>query len=406
MSTTTLLVRKDKLATTRLQTRTDTALADGQVRVQIARFALTSNNITYGAFGAAMQYWQFFPALDDDAQPGPDAGADAGTNADTDADTDAGTVDGSAAGWGCIPVWGFGVVVQSLHPAVAVGERLWGYWPMASHAVLQPGRLSPQGFADTAAHRSALHAVYNQYMRCNADPFYTADTESQQALLRPLYLTAWLIDDFLADNTFFGITAGASAGKPGVLLLSSASSKTAYATAARLALRDGAGRGVQVVGLTSPANVAFCQSLGVYHRVLTYDQLDAVAADTPCVYLDFAGNSALRLAIHSRFSQLAYSCAIGGTHVSQLGGAKDLPGPPATLFFAPTQVKKRNADWGAAEFGRRLAQDWHAFRTRVAAPAAPWLVVQQHSGAAAVQQAYALVLGGQGDARVGHVLGF
>ena len=373
MSTTTLLVRQDHLPTTRLQTRADTPLDDGQVRVQIASFALTSNNITYGAFGAAMHYWQFFPVSGDDA-----------------------------AGWGCIPVWGFGVVVQSLHPAVAVGERLWGYWPMASHAVLQPGRLSPQGFADAAPHRSALHAVYNQYLRCNTDPFYSADTESLQALLRPLVLTAWLIDDFLADNAFFGITAGAATGKPGVLLLSSASSKTAYATAARLALREG----VEVVGLTSPANVVFCESLGLYHRVLTYDQLDAVAADTPCVYVDFAGNSALRLAIHSRFSQLAYSCAIGGTHVDQLGRAKDLPGPPATLFFAPAQVKKRNTDWGAPEFGRRLVQDWHAFRTRVAAPAAPWLVVRQHRGAAAVQQAYAAVLAGRGDARVGHMLGF
>ena len=373
MTTTTLLVRQDTLATTRLQTRSDTPLDDGQVRVQIAQFALTSNNITYGAFGAAMQYWQFFPVSGD-----------------------------NTAGWGCIPVWGFGVVVQSLHPGVAVGERLWGYWPMASHAVLQPGRLSPQGFADTAAHRSALHAVYNQYMRCNTDPFYTPDTESLQALLRPLYLTAWLIDDFLADNAFFGITVGAATGKPGVLLLSSASSKTAYATAARLALRDG----VEVVGLTSAANLAFCESLGVYHRVLTYDQLDALAADTPSVYLDFAGNAALRLAVHSRFNRLAYSCAIGGTHVDQLGSAKDVPGPRATLFFAPAQVKKRNVDWGAPEFGRRLVQDWHAFRTQVVAPTAPWLVVQHHDGPAAVQRAYAAVLAGQGDARVGHMLGF
>ena len=378
MTTTTLLVRQDHLATTRLQQRDDSPLADGQVRVQIAQFALTSNNITYGAFGTAMQYWQFFPVSDDAGQPG------------------------SAAGWGCIPVWGFGVVVQSLHPGVAVGERLYGYWPMASHAVLQPGRLNPQGFADTAPHRSALHAVYNQYLRCNTDPFYSPDTESHQALLRPLVLTAWLIDDFLADNAFFGSTAGAVSGQPGVLLLSSASSKTAYATAARLALRDG----VEVVGLTSPANVVFCESLGVYHRVLTYDQLGAVAADAPCVYVDFAGNGALRLAIHSRFSKLAYSCSIGGTHLDQLGGAKDLPGPRATLFFAPAQAKKRAADWGASEFGRRLVQDWHAFRARVAAPAAPWLVVQHHDGPAAVQAAYALVLAGQGDARVGHMLGF
>jgi hypothetical protein len=371
MSTDTLQVRKNQLPTTRWRTDPDEALADGQVRVRIDHFALTSNNITYAAFGDAMNYWQFFPVPAD--------------------------ADGTA--WGCIPVWGFGEVVQSLQAGVAVGERLYGYWPMASHAVLQPTRVSPAGFSDGAPHRAALHAVYNQYLRCSADPFYTADSEDLQALLRPLFLTAWLIDDFLADNAFFGTTA---AGRRGVMLLSSASSKTAYATAAQLAKRPE----VEVVGLTSAANVAFCLSLGVYSRVLTYEQLDTLPADTPCVYVDFAGNGALRKAIHTRFTALAYSCSIGGTHVESLGGARDVPGPRATLFFAPAQVKKRSADWGPAAFNQRLVAAWHGFRAQVSDPAAPWLVVQHHRGAEAVKAAYALVLGGQGDPRLGHMLAF
>ena len=369
MSTTQFQVRKGQFATTRLVDLPDVALADGQVRVRIAHFAYTSNNITYAAFGDAMAYWQFFPVPDD--------------------------ADGSS--WGCIPVWGFGDVVQSLHPAVAVGERLYGYWPMASHAVLQPTRLTPSAFSDGAPHRAALHAVYNQYQRCSLDPYYTADSEALQVLLRPLFLTAWLIDDFLADNAFFGSTAP---GRRGVMLLSSASSKTAYATAAQLARRPE----VEVVGLTSAANVAFCQSLGVYSRVLSYDQLDTLPADTPCVYVDFAGNGALRKAIHTRFTQLAYSCSIGGTHVDQLAGGRDLPGPKPVLFFAPAQVKKRSVDWGPAEFGQRLVAAWHAFRARVSDPASPWLVVQWHRGPAAVQAAHAQVLGGTGDPRSGHVL--
>ncbi len=371
MSTTTLQVRKDQLSTTRLRTDPEAALADGQVRVRIDHFALTSNNITYAAFGDAMNYWQFFPVPAD--------------------------ADGTA--WGCIPVWGFGEVVESLQPDVAVGERLYGYWPMASHAVLQPTRVSPAGFSDGAPHRAMLHAVYNQYQRCSADPFYTADTEALQALLRPLFLTAWLIDDFLADNAFFGT---ASADRRGVMLLSSASSKTAFATAAQLAKRPE----LEVVGLTSAANVSFCRSLGVYKRVLTYEELETLPADTACVYVDFAGNGALRKAIHTRFAGLAYSCSIGGTHVENLGGGRDLPGPRATLFFAPAQVKKRSADWGAAEFNQRLVAAWHGFRAQVSDPAAPWVVVQPHHGAEAIPAAYATVLGGRGDPRVGHVLGF
>lgn len=369
MTTTQLQVRKDQLATTRLVDLPDAPLAEGQVRVRVAHFAYTSNNITYAAFGDAMNYWGFFPVP-------PDA-------------------DGT--GWGCIPVWGFGDVVQSSHPGVAVGERLYGYWPMASHAVLQPVKLSPSGFADGAPHRAQLHGVYNSYQRVGSDPFYTADSEAVQALLRPLFTTAWLIDDFLADNAFFGTTAG---GQRGVMLLSSASSKTAYATAAQLARRPE----VEVVGLTSAANVAFCQSLGVYSRVLTYEELESLPADTPCVYVDFAGNGGLRKAIHTRFTQLAYSCSIGGTHVQQLASGRDLPGPKPVLFFAPAQVKKRNAEWGSAEFGSRLLAAWHGFRAQVSDPDAPWLVVQRHEGRRAVQDAHGQVLGGQGNPRLGHML--
>ncbi len=359
MPTTTLQVRKDKLTETRLVTTDDAPLATGQVRVRVEHFALTSNNITYAAFGDAMSYWQFWPTGED--------------------------------GWGIVPVWGFATVTQSLHPGVAVGERLYGYWPMAGSAVLQPDRLTEAGFTDAAPHRAGLHVVYNQLLRCNRDPFYTPDSEGPQALLRPLFVTSWLIDDFMADNDFFGAN---------VMLLSSASSKTAYGTAFQLAQRPG----VEVIGLTSPANKAFCEGLGCYTRVLTYDQLDQVAADAACVYVDFAGNAALRQQIHTRFAQLKYSCSIGGTHVEQLGGAKDLPGPRATLFFAPAQIKKRNADWGAAELGKRLVQAWQAFSARATDAAAPWLAVQEHKGPQAVQAAYAQVLQGKGDPRTGHML--
>jgi hypothetical protein len=265
---------------------------------------------------------------------------------------------------------------------------------MASGAVLSPERLSPERFADGAPHRAALPAVYNQYFRCNADPLYTAETEDVQALLRPLFITSWLIDDFMADNGFFGA---------GTMLLSSASSKTAYGTAFQLHQR----KGIEVIGLTSPANVAFCQSLGCYDRVVTYDALDSIAADTACVYIDFAGNGSLRTAIHTRFANLTYSCSIGGTHVEQLsskGAGKDLPGPRATLFFAPAQIKKRTAEWGADEFGRRMVSAWRSFLATASHPEKPWLRVEHHSGGESVQAAYAQVLAGKGDPRTGHIL--
>lgn len=356
------LVRKDTLAVTQIDSAPPRVLADGAARLAVDSFALTSNNITYAAFGDAMQYWGFYPA--------PEVG------------------DG---GWGCIPVWGFATVTESRCDGVAVGEKFYGYYPMASQVLLHPVRVTPTGFFDGAAHRRELHPVYNQFMRCSADPFYSADSEAVQALLRPLFVTSFLIDDFLADNRFFGAHT---------LLLSSASSKTAYGTAFQLAQRAG----IEVVGLTSPGNVAFCESLGCYGQVLTYAQLDRLAADAACVYVDFAGNAELRQRIHSRFANLKYSGSIGGTHVAQLGSAKGLPGPRATLFFAPAQISKRNADWGAQAFGRQLVQAWQAFTQRATAGKLPWLVMQRHAGSQAVEAIYQQVLSGKTDPRVGHLL--
>ncbi|WP_213952746.1 DUF2855 family protein [Variovorax sp. dw_954] len=357
--TTTLLARKDTLPTARLRTSADAPLATGQVRIRIDTFALTSNNITYAAFGAAMSYWNFFPSGEE--------------------------------GWGVIPVWGFGTVVQSLNPGVAVGERLYGYFPMADQVVLQADRLKPESLVDAAPHRAELHGVYNRYMRCSADPVYTAGSEDVQALLRPLFTTSWLIDDFLAENDFFGADT---------VLLSSASSKTAYGTAFMLAQREG----IEVIGLTSPGNKLFCESLGCYSRVVGYDELDQIPTDAACVYVDFAGNAAFRLEVHTRFVNLKFSSSIGGTHVEQLGGAKNLPGPKATLFFAPAQIKKRSEDWGAAELNRKLLEAWHEFTAQVTDPAGPWLVVDHHRGPDAVHAAYLEVLGGKSHPRVGHML--
>ena len=361
-------VLKTDLHQTRLTSTELSLLQNGEVRLAVQRFALTANNITYAAFGEAMQYWKFFPTPD--------------------------------AAWGSIPVWGFADVVESECEGVAVGERFYGYYPMASHVTLLPARVTEHGFYDAAPHRAELHPVYNQYIASQHDPLYNANTEDIQALLRPLFVTSFLIDDFLADNDFFGAST---------LLLSSASSKTAYGTAFQLAKRQDIG----VIGLTSTANVDFCESLGCYHRVLTYEQLPLIANETPCTYIDFAGNCSLRMRIHSQFANLKYSCSIGGTHVEQLGGklgkggaGKDVPGVRATLFFAPAQIKKRSVDWGPAGLRDRLGAAWQAFTAQVMQPRAPWLVVQAHRGTATFGAVYQQVLRGRSDPRVGHILGF
>lgn len=358
------IVQRNDLRRTRIVEDTPPPLAPGQVRLRIDSFALTSNNITYGAFGEAMHYWDFFPcALD---------------------------------GWGRIPVWGFADVVESTVDGLAVGERIYGYFPMSTQVVLQPERLDDGGFVDGAPHRSQLHAVYNRYLRCARDPAHSPAHEAEIALLRPLFMTSFLIDDFLADNAFFGARQ---------VLLSSASSKTAYGTAFCLARRRGTPQAVAITGLTSATNLGFTQGLGCYDRVIGYDQVATLDAGVPTVYVDMSGSTAVRAAVHGHFGDtLAYSCSVGGTHWTELGGGKGLPGPRPTLFFAPAQVKKRLADWGAAGLAQRTGEAWTAFMKTISNPQRPWISVVRGHGPREVEQVYRELLDGRTNPQQGHLL--
>src|SRR2546426_2818001 len=96
---------------------------------------------------------------------------------------------------------------------------------MSTHFVVQADHLTPTGFHDLSAHRQPMSVFYNQYLRVAADPGYDRRREAEQMLFRPLFATAFLIDDFLAGERFFGARS---------VVLSSASSKTSMALAFQL----------------------------------------------------------------------------------------------------------------------------------------------------------------------------
>src|SRR5262249_42268056 len=158
----------------------------------------------------------------------------------------------------------------------------------------------------------------------------------------------FLIDDFIADNKEFG-------GKQ--VIFSSASAKTSYATAQLLKAR-----GVRVVGLTSPSNVAFVEKLGFYDKVLPYDAIPQLDASAPSVFVDIAGNASVRAAVHQHFrDNLKYSCAVGATHWDAPRPEAELPGPAPQMFFAPGVAQKRIKELGMGEFQRRAGEAWKAF---------------------------------------------
>jgi hypothetical protein len=331
------------------------ALPDEALLVKVDRFALTANNITYAVAGDLLKYWELFPA------PG---------------------------NFGNIPVWGFGDVIASRHPGISAGERLFGYFPMATHLVIEAADVSKRGLRDAAAHRQNVSPVYNAYARVSGDAAFAGRHGDYQALLRPLFMLSFLVDDYLAENEFYGARS---------VILSSASSKTAFGLAHLLHRR----KELRVIGLTSAANAAFVRSLGCYDDVVSYDEVTTLPADRPVAYVDMAGSSDLRAKLHRHFGEgMKYSGRVGLTHRSSSPDEPELPGARPVWFFAPDQIRKRAKEWGPGGIDTRFGAAWSGFAPMLDR----CLEVVEGLGGAAVKQAYLDTLNGRVPPNRGHIL--
>lgn len=308
---------------TRDVTQASRGLSEFEVRLKVERYGLSSNNVTYAAVGEMLRYWDFFPASD--------------------------PAESNGVIWGRVPVWGFASVIESQHPGVKEGERLFGYLPMSDELNIAAGKVHERTITDVSAHRAHLPGAYNSFTRCAADPMYREEHADLQMLLYPLFFTSFTIDDFLEDNKDYGATT---------FVLSSASSKTSIGTAQLLRRR-----GKSVVALTSTKNRAFVESVGIYDKVVTYDEV-ATLEHVPSVYIDVAGSRSLARSIHEALGEsLTYSMVVGDTHWDEVPAPDEGPlvGPRPQFHFAPNQIEKRSKEWGAEELSRRVASAWADF---------------------------------------------
>ncbi|MEM8935652.1 MAG: DUF2855 family protein [Pseudomonadota bacterium] len=301
-------VDRENLRATKIVEKSAKELAANEILVTIDKFALTANNVTYAVLGDAFRYWDFYPAQ---------------------------------APFGVVPVWAMADVIGSNCPDIEIGERLWGFFPMASHATLTVGNVRTESFKDVTAHRRDLPVLYNHYARTRGEPDFLSDLEDERCLLFPLFGTAYVIYDFLLDNEKFGAEQ---------IIIGSASSKTGFGLAKLLNKDNDAP--VDIIGVTAPPNVDFVSSLTCFDTVVAYGDEAMIDANRPTVYVDMSGNRSLTETLHHHLSvNLVYSCMVGLTHwEGSRNRSEDLPGAKPTVFFAPAQIAKRNQEWGPGVF--------------------------------------------------------
>ncbi len=336
-----VLVSRNNLEEARVDDAGEPTLQPGQACFAIERVALSANNMTCALLGDMMGYWRFFPAPD---------------------------------GWGGLPVWGVGRCVASEADGVEEGQRVFGFWPLAERLVVDV-KANRGGFADPAPHRQGLSDFYNSYEHREA----ADEAAGIEAAFRPLFMTGWLLDRWIAIEEDFGADQ---------IVLTSASSKTSMSMAWTHSRRKD---GPKLIGLTSKKHVDFVRGLALYDEVRDYDMVGELDASKPTVLVDVAGNRSLRAALHTHFGDaLRHSAAVGLTHGAPNDGI-EVPAPESQMFFASQAIGKLQMAMGAEAFMKEAGTQWATFARQ-----APDLVkIEVRQGIQAARDAYVALAAGE-----------
>lgn len=327
----------------------DRGLSGGTVRAKIDRFAFTANNVTYAIAGDVLGYWQFFPP--------------------TDAD-----------GWGMMPIWGFAEIIESNNSDLPVGERLFGFFPPATHLDMAPKEISAARFVDAAKHRSELPQGYNTYYRVAAEPGYDPANDSERMLIWPLHITSFCLWDALQDNDWYGAAQ---------IVIVSASSKTSIGLA--YALDDDA-TAPPVIGITSARNLGFVKGLDLYQQCVDYKALADIDAKVPTVIVDMAGNGDVMGKLHSQLGgNMARCINVGLTHWDEREAGDDIITERSEFFFAPSHIQRRMQEWGPDGFAEKTS----TFMQRTALKSRDWLKIKTVDGLRGLADIYPDVCNGR-----------
>ena len=329
-----VLVKRSELGTSKRNSKAAGNLSAGEVRVQIEKIGLSSNNVSYASAGDFLGYWLHF-SYDSE--------------------------------WGVVHVWVFAKLIESQCPDVFLGERIFGFLPMASEAVFKPSDISPLCFTDASEQRSGLHPWYTRLYRCGGDPVFSEENMNAQPLLWALFMTGWMMADELN-------------GKVDTVFVSSASSKTAISLG--WALKS---LGAESVGITSSTNRSFVEGLDLYDQVVTYDELSNAKHGDRCAYVDIAGNAKVTSDMHVLLGDaLVDSVLIGSTHQAPSAEQLPMPGTSPRFFFIPDVAEQKAEAMSFEAYHQAFAAAWSEF----SAWSLGWLEFEQAVGAEAVEAGY------------------
>ena len=339
----------------------EASINDGEIILSVDKLALTANSISYGLAGKSglIRYLDIYPTVENH---------------------------------GNLPCWGYADVVISKHPEVAIGDRVYGFLPIASHVIVKPGRFTKSGFTDINDLRSVLPAFYNEYAYTKSEPGYAPEYEDTIIMFRPLFGTSYLMQTYCEDHAFHGATR---------VVVTSASAKTAMGFG--YLMKKHYGDQIETIGLTSNKNLDFVNSLDCFNQVLTYDEVEQIEAGPETIIFDVAGNDEVVAKVHQQLGDtIPYSGSVGKTHwdTGRFGSKSELPGARPVFWSGPDQIMSLRERHGAGEVMRRMGESMFDFV--VAAHA--WINMSHSTGPDAIKTKIQSMLAGEVSAQEGIVL--
>jgi hypothetical protein len=346
-----LVVEQDDPTAAECRPANHPALAPGEVRLAVEKFALTMNSVTYVRLGDGE-----LPFLD--AFPSP-------------------------AGYARVPVWAFLRVIDSRNDGIAIGGRYFGFVSIGTHHTVA-ARHTSRGFVDTAPEHEFLPIWYRTFQRV-AEP---DELDDRRAVFRPIFPASFNLAEFVAGQAEDGVKS---------VVITSASSRTAIGLADLLARHAD----LPTVGLTSAANLDFVAGIGCYDTLACYNELGSVSVLAPAVLVDFTGEHRRISAIYDRFpGALAHTALVGYTHPGSVQQPPELTDPEPKIFFTPAVEEQRVAEEGEHAFYAR----YHDAEQRFLESTTAWLTIRRQRGPAEIADVFRDLVAGEQPPGVSYLL--
>ncbi len=102
--------------------------------------------------------------------------------------------------------------------------------------------------------------------------------------------------------------------------------------------------------------------------------------------------------------QLVYSCFAGSAQTTDEAQLTAIEGPQPVFFFAPIQIRKRNAEWGPERVSQYIGEGLQRFYRTVSEGPAPLLEVVVDEGYEAARQLVSRLYHGQVPPTQGNII--